>query len=141
MTFRSILVVGVLGVSALSPVPVGAAESRPKPSIDMRASPQVSFSPARIVLTGELKNVTNEDANLYCPTVIWEWGDGTQSEHTADCQPFEPGTSEVKQRYVQQHTFDTPGRFRVTLRLMRGSQVLLSGSVMLTVRPGGNVAY
>ena len=92
-------------------------------------------------MTGELKNVTNLDADYYCPTIVWDWGDGTQSERSANCDPFEPGTSEIKLRYVQSHTFNTPGRFRVVLKLVKGSQVLLSGSVSLTIRAGGGTIY
>lgn len=139
MTVRSFAFVGVVGLLLLDPGRQVAGEGRQKPGLDLRASPQVAFSPARIVLTGELKNVDGLDAQLYCPTVVWEWGDGTQSERSADCEPFEAGTSEIKQRYVQEHTFNLPGRFKVVLRLVKGSQVLLSGSTTLTVRAGGNV--
>jgi hypothetical protein len=139
MTFRSFVVVGVAALALGHPGGRLAGEGRQKPALDLRASPQVAFSPARIVLTGELRNVTNLDSGFYCPTVVWEWGDGTESTYSADCQPFEPGISEVKMRYIQQHTFDMPGQFRVALRLKKGTQVVLSGSTTVTVRAGGNV--
>jgi hypothetical protein len=142
MTFRSFLVLGTaVGLALFDSMAALSGESRPKASLTLNASPQVAFTPARIVLTGDLKNVTNLDADFYCPTIVWEWGDGTQSERSANCDPFEPGTSEVKLRYVQVHTFNTPGRFRVVLRLVKGSQVVLSGSTSLTIRPGGGLIY
>jgi hypothetical protein len=134
MTARTVFFVGlVVCVVARSGLVAGE-----KPTLDLRASPQVAFSPARIVLTGELKNVQGLDEQLYCPTVVWEWGDGTQSMHSSDCEPFQPGTSELKLRYIQEHRFQTPGRFRVVLKLQKGTQVVLSGSTVLTVREGGN---
>jgi hypothetical protein len=141
MTFRTFVCGGVVAAAWLWPGGALDAADKPKRSLELRASPQVAFSPARIVLTGELRNVSTKDEELFCPEVEWDWGDGTQSTASADCGPFDAATSETKVRYVQQHTFDLPGRFKVVLRLKRGPQVLLSGTTTLTVRAGGNVMY
>ena len=141
MTCRSVLGVAVVGIAMLPWAAPVAGEGSPKPSLNLKASPQVGFSPMRVVLTAELKNVGDKEADLYCPSVVWDWGDGTQSMHSANCEPFEAGSTAVKTRYVQEHTYNMPGRFRVVLRLERSSKVLLAGSTTLTVRPGGNIMY
>ena len=142
MVFRACVCTGIAAAAfSLWPGTGLDAADRARRSLDLRASPQVSFSPSRVVLTGELRNVTTQDEEMYCPEVEWEWGDGTRSSVSADCGPFEPGASTTKLRYVQQHTFQYPGYFKVVLRLKRGPQVLVSGTTTLTVRAGGNVMY
>ena len=54
----------------------------------------------------------------YCPTVEWEWGDGTQSESTTDCEPYEAGKSEIKRRFIVEHVFRA-GHYQVSFRLKR----------------------
>ncbi len=67
-----------------------------KPSLTLKASPAVAFSPARIVLVAELRGGPNDYEQYYCPGIEWEWGDGTTSENVEDCEPFEPGKIEVE---------------------------------------------
>ena len=75
-------------------------------------SPPIAFSPARIVVTAELKGGAPDDPELYCPDVEWDWGDGTRSEATENCEPFEDGKSTVKRRWTTSHTFDMQGTYR-----------------------------
>src|SRR6185436_3590792 len=72
-------------------------ESR-RPKITLRATPTISMAPSRVVLTAELVGGANDYEDFYCPTVQWDWGDGTQSESTIDCEPYEAGKSEIKRR-------------------------------------------
>ncbi len=108
-----------------------------KPSMSLRASPSMAFTPARVVVTAELRNVRQDDGTFYCPALEWTWGDGTQSEERPNCDPFEAGVSQVRTRYVKQYTFYSAGRYRVTLRLKRGRDVILAGSTEVTIREGG----
>ncbi len=112
------------------------AQKAKEASLSLRVSPQVSFSPARVVATGELKDVDETSAEFYCPGLEWEWGDGTTSEASFDCEPFEAGTTEIKKRFTSEHTFQNAGRFRVQLRLKRQRKVILAGAVVVQVRPG-----
>lgn len=107
-----------------------------KPSIVLRASPNMAFSPARIVATADVRGGPDDHEELYCPTVEWDWGDGTRSESSVDCEPYEPGRSEIKRRYVSDHRYTYAGRYRVTLRLRRGNKVVLSAGTNVVVRPG-----
>jgi hypothetical protein len=107
-----------------------------KPSLSVRVSPPISFSPARVVFTAELKGGAPDDSELYCPNVEWDWGDGTRSEATENCEPFEDGKSTVKRRWTTSHTFDMQGTYRVVLRLKRGSKTIVAGNNTVQVKPG-----
>jgi hypothetical protein len=113
-----------------------ASDKNRRPGITLRASPSVAFSPARIHLTAELKGGPDDYANYYCPTVEWDWGDGTLSESRTDCDPYEAGKSEIKRRYMAQHTFRYGGNYRVTFRLKQDSKTVAASQTTVQVRPG-----
>ena len=106
-----------------------------KPTLSVKASPSISFAPARIVVVAELKG-GNDEEELYCPTVEWEWGDLTQSVVEADCEPYSPGKSEIKRRYTVEHQFKNPGSFKIVLRLKKGSRIVGQGTAQVQVRAG-----
>jgi hypothetical protein len=80
-----------------------------KPSISLKATPSAGFSPVRVVVTAELKGGSDDFEDFYCATVEWDWDDGTKSESKTDCDPYEVGKSEIKRRYVGEHTFRSTG--------------------------------
>ena len=123
------------GRSPSTTVPQDAGPGK-KPSITVRATPSMAFSPARIVATADLRGGSDSDEALYCPTVEWDWGDGTKSESALDCEPYEPGRSEIRRRYVSDHRYQYAGRYTVILRLKRGDRVVLTGRTSVTIRPG-----
>jgi hypothetical protein len=102
----------------------------------LKATPPIAFSPARIVVSAELKGGTLETDEFYCPTLEWDWGDGTKSESTNDCPPFEAGKSTVEHRWSTSHTFQTADAYRVQLRLRRGTKTLVAGNIAVQVKPG-----
>lgn len=106
-----------------------------KPSVTVKASPIVGFSPARMVLTADLKG-GEESEELYCATVEWEWGDDTRSEAKTDCDPFEAGKSEIKRHFTIDHTYNSAGDYRVEFRLKQKNKVVARGSTDVKVRPG-----
>jgi hypothetical protein len=129
----------ILAVSAVLLVPSNALHAQQgskKPSLSLKASPAVSFAPARIVLVAEVKGGANDNEEFYCPTVEWEWGDLTQSVAEADCQPYEGGKSEIRRRYTVEHQFRNPGAFKVYLRLKKGSRVIAQANTQIQVRAG-----
>lgn len=107
-----------------------------KPSLSLKASPSVSFAPARIVLVAELKGGANDIEDYYCPTVEWEWGDFTNSIVEADCEPYAEGKSEIKRRYTVEHQFKNAGSFRIVLRLKKGTRVVATANTLIQVREG-----
>lgn len=107
-----------------------------KASLSLKASPTIVFSPARVVVSAELKGGADDTDELYCPSLEWDWGDGTRSEANADCEPFEAGKSTIQRRFTSAHTFNIAGNYRVQLRLKRGSKVVLGGHISVQVKPG-----
>ena len=100
--------VAAVGVPASASSPAEPAQNK-KPSISLKATPPVGFSPLRVVVTAELKGGASDFEDFYCASVEWDWGDGTKSETKADCDPYEAGKSEIKRRYVMEHTFRSSG--------------------------------
>src|SRR5438876_6696661 len=117
------------------PAPKDDDSKRPK--LSLKAQPVVALSPARVVLTAELAGGANDFEDFYCATTEWDWGDGTQSESTSDCSPYETGKSEIKRRFTVEHVFRA-GKYRVQLRLKRRDKTVASAGVNIEVRPGLN---
>jgi hypothetical protein len=107
-----------------------------KPSLSLKATPAVSFAPARVVIVAEVKGGSNDFEDFYCPTVEWEWGDFTQSTAEADCDPYSPGKSEIKRRYTVDHRYKNPGAFKIMLRLKKGDKIVATATTQVQVRPG-----
>jgi PKD repeat protein len=135
---RSLVV--ALSVGALAIAGVAAQDDKAKdvkkPSLSIKASPTIVFSPARVVVSAELKGGAEDSAELYCPSLEWDWGDGTRSESNVDCEPFEAGKTTIQRRFSASHTFNIAGNYRVQLRLKRGSKTVLGGHVSVQVKPG-----
>lgn len=109
-------------------------DKKAKPSISVRLSPITGFAPLRVVATAVLSGGADDFQDFYCPTVEWEWGDGTRSESKVDCEPYEAGKSEIKRSYALDHRFEWGGEFRVQFRLKQKSKTVGSGSQTITVR-------
>jgi hypothetical protein len=107
-----------------------------KPQLSLRASPPISFSPANIHLVAELKGGPDDFEEFYCPAVEWDWGDGTRSENSSDCDPYEAGVSQILRRFSKTHVYNIQGRYRVQVRLKRNTKVLTSASTNIQVRAG-----
>ena len=107
-----------------------------KPSLSLKATPAISFAPARVILVAEVKGGADDFEDFYCPTVEWEWGDLTQSTAEADCEPYSPGKSSIKRRYTVEHRFKNAGGFKVILRLKKGNKVIASANTQVQVRAG-----
>jgi hypothetical protein len=106
-----------------------------RPQVKLRAQPVISMAPSRVVLTAELVGGADDFEDFYCPTVQWEWGDGTRSESTNDCAPYEPGKTEIKRRFTVEHVFRM-GAYRVMFRLKRRDKAVAFATVSIQVRPG-----
>ena len=131
-----LLPLGFVTLSAAAPQRSEKDQATDKrPRVLLKAQPAIAMSPARIVLTAELQGGQNDYEDFYCPTVEWDWGDGTQSESTIDCAPYESGKSEIKRRFTVEHVFRA-GMYRVTFKLKRREKVVGLSTVNVQVRPG-----
>lgn len=113
-------------------------EENQRPRLSLKARPNVGIAPARVVLTAELVGGASDFQEYYCPTVLWDWADGTESESTFDCEPYEAGKSEIKRRYTVQHTFRA-GSHKVWIRLKRNDKLVASADVTIQIQPGRGV--
>jgi hypothetical protein len=107
-----------------------------RPRLSLQARPAVGVSPTRVVLTAELTGGANDFEEYYCAAVEWDWGDDTRSESTTDCEPYEEGKSEIKRRYVVEHTFVRAGSYKIYLRLKRRNKAVATATTSIQIRPG-----
>ena len=108
-----------------------------RPRLNLRAQPPIAISPARIVLTAELVGGANDFEEYYCPTIQWDWGDGTTSEASTDCPPYEEGKTEIKRRFTVEHIFRRPGGYKVYFRMKHNTKDVAAASTIVQVQPGG----
>ena len=135
----ALVLVLALGLGPLAQDPQGpasAADKNKKPTLTVRATPAVAFSPARVRAVAELKGGPDDHQELYCASVEWDWGDLTQSESTTDCEPYEAGVSQITRRFSGEHLYRSQGRYRVQIRLKRNGKVVSGANTTITVRAG-----
>ena len=106
-----------------------------RPKVSLKAQPVIAMAPARVVLTAELTGGANDFEEFYCSSIEWEWGDGTKSESSSDCAPYEAGKSEIKRRYTVEHVFRA-GMYRVVFHLKQHDKTVGNATVQIQIRPG-----
>lgn len=125
----------VLGAVWQGRAAAGAEPGKAKPSVNVKATPVMGFSPARIVVTAEVRG--GEDTQeLSCASEEWDWGDDTQSKNSADCDPYEAGKSAIKRRFTIDHVFETAGDYRIQFSLKQKNKLVARGSTDVKIRPG-----
>ena len=107
-----------------------------KPSLSLKITPPVGFAPLKTRLVVDVRNGDDDFAGFYCPTIEWDWGDGTVSANSEDCDPYEAGKSAIRRRFSTEHTFRLPGAYRVVFRLKQKDRVVGSSTVNVQVRAG-----
>ncbi len=104
-----------------------------KTSLLLRATPVMAFAPARITLAAQLKGEVGDKEDFYCPTVEWDWGDGTISQSSSDCEPFQPNKSEIQKSFTTQHIYKTGGEYVVKIMLKKAERVVAMASASLNI--------
>ena len=107
-----------------------------RPSLALKATPPLGFSPLRVHASVDVRGGPDDSPDFYCPAVSWDWGDGTVSENSEDCDPYEEGTSAIRRRFSANHTFQQGGAYRLTFRLKQKTRVIASASTNVQVRAG-----
>ena len=107
-----------------------------KPSLSLKATPPAGFAPLRVHAVVDVRGGANDYAEFYCATVQWDWDDGTISENSEDCDPYEAGKSQIKRRYTVQHQFRRAGNYKLYFHLKSRDRVIGSGTTTLQVQPG-----
>jgi PKD domain len=133
LLYAAALLIAAAGSSAAQ-----SEEREPKrPSLSLKATPGTGMVPVRISATAEFKGGDDDFRDYYCPTIEWNWGDGTVSEASADCEPYEGGVSQIKRRYTVQHTYKRAGAFRISFRLKIKGRVITSQTTTVRLLGGG----
>ena len=107
-----------------------------KPSLSLKVTPPVGFSPLRVRLVVDVRGGADDYADFYCAATEWDWGDGTVSGNSEDCDPYQSGKSTIKRRYSIEHVFRQPGTFQVFFRLKQRDRVIAASSGNVQVRAG-----
>jgi hypothetical protein len=109
---------------------------RERPSLSLRATPPVGLTPLNVRAVVEIEGGADDHPDFYCPAIEWDWGDGTRSESSRDCEPYVSGESEITRRYTATHTYRNSGAFRLRFRLRQGDDIVENRDVRLQVRRG-----
>lgn len=114
-----------------------AADDKPKkPKLTVKASPVMAVSPARVVVSADVTGGPDDFEEFYCASVEWDWGDDTKSNKTADCDPYEPGKSQITRRFTADHVYRTAGDYRIQFRLKKKNKAVASAGTSVKIRPG-----
>ena len=95
------------------------------------------MAPSKVTLRAELVGGANDYEDFYCPTIEWDWDDGTMSESTSDCEPYEAGKSEIKRRFTIEHVFRA-GYYHVAFRLKRRDKAVAAATTTVQVQGGAD---
>jgi hypothetical protein len=107
-----------------------------RPSLALKATPPVGFTPLRVRVVVDVRGGSNDYADFYCPTIEWDWGDGTVSESRSDCEPYEAGTSTIQRRWSAEHVFRQAGGYKVAFRIKQKNKAIAMTTTNVQVREG-----
>ena len=110
-----------------------------KPSLSLRVTPPVGFTPLRVRVVAEARDGSDDYADFYCASVDWDWGDGTMSENSSDCDPFEAGKSTIRRRFTAEHVYRGQGAHKVIFKLKQKDRVVGTANVTVQVRSGAGL--
>jgi hypothetical protein len=112
-----------------------AADDR-KPSLSLKVTPPVGFSPLRVRVVVDVRGGADDYADFYCPSIEWDWGDGTVSEASSDCDPYEAGKSSIQRRWASDHIYRQSGGYKLMFRLKQKNKAIAVSSAQVQVRAG-----
>jgi len=135
-TAATCLAVATAGVLVVAQQKSAKDAEGKRPKVTLRVQPQVAMAPARVTLAAELTGGADDFEEYYCPAIEWNWGDDTSSEASSDCEPYEPGKSQIKRRYTIQHQFRRPGAYKLYFHLKQKGRIVGSATATLQVQPG-----
>jgi hypothetical protein len=107
-----------------------------KPSLALRLTPPVGFSPLRVRVVVDVRGGSDDYADFYCPSIEWDWADGTVSESSEDCAPYEAGKSTIRRRFTAEHTYRQSGSYQIYFRMKQRDRVVAAGNGTVQVRAG-----
>jgi hypothetical protein len=131
-----LLVIGVAYPEAQSDDTKAKGEPK-RPQLTLKATPGSAMVPVRISVAAELKGGDEDFEEYYCPAIEWTWGDGTTSESSNDCDPYQAGKSVIRRKYTGEHPYRQGGSYRISLRLKKSDKVVGSATTVIQLLGGG----
>ena len=137
-----VVVLSAASLLAIGSVLVAQSDSKPKtepkrPQVSLKATPASGMVPVRVVGMAELKGGDDDFEEYYCPTIEWNWDDGTVSESSNDCEPYEAGKSVIKRKYTVTHPYKQGGHYRITFKLKQKQKVVGGANTVVQLLGGG----
>jgi hypothetical protein len=137
---RAFCTLAAIAAALLASTPATTAQQRDsddkKPSLSLKVTPPLGFSPLRVRAVIEVRGGRDDDSDFYCAGTEWDWGDGTVSESSSDCDPYEAGKSTIKRRFSADHVFRQQGSSKIVFRLKQKTKVVGSATATIQVRAG-----
>ena len=116
---------------------IAGAEEDKKPSLSLKANASRGLlAAARAPGGGRARAAPTTTTSSTVPGIEWAWGDGTESESSEDCEPYQAGVSTIKRRFSAEHVFRQAGNYRVFFRLKQKDKVVAAASANVQVRAG-----
>jgi hypothetical protein len=114
---------------------IAPASAKPKrPTLGVRVSPRMAFSPVDVIATAELTGGEDSE-DFYCLAIEWDWDDGSKSLQDSDCEPFQPGTK-IERRFSSEHHYTRAGSYNIRAALKAQDKVVATNAFRLLVRQG-----
>jgi hypothetical protein len=118
------------------------ADDKDKPSLSIRATPISGFAPMKVSVSVAVQGGPDDYQAFYCPSIEWDWDDGTKSQEKVDCDPYEAGKSSIRRNYRAEHRYEFGGtEFRLQFRLKQKNKTVASTSTTIRVQPGIRDGY
>jgi hypothetical protein len=134
---RSCTLIAAAAVFALAGLTLhGQQATAKKPSLSLKATPALGFTPLRVRAVVEVREGSDDYEEFYCAGAEWDWGDGTMSENSSDCDPYEAGKSKIQRRFTGDHTYRQVGQFKITFKLKQKTKQVAAVSTNVEVRGG-----
>ena len=111
------------------------ASAKPKrPTLGVRVSPRMAFSPVSVLAMAELSGGEDSE-DFYCLAIEWDWDDGSKSLQDSDCEPYQQGTK-IERRFSSEHYYSRGGSYNIRAALKAQEKVVATTAFRLVVRQG-----
>ena len=134
MKRSSLFTVVAVGLAAAVMVGVPASAKPKRPSLGVRVSPRMAFSPIDVLAIAELTGGEDSE-DFYCLAIEWDWDDGSKSLQDSDCEPYESGTK-IERRFSSAHYYSRAGNYNIRAALKSQEKVIATNAFRLIVRQG-----
>ncbi len=127
----------IIAIALAGGLSLGASASAPKPkrpTLGVRVSPRMGFSPIEVIAMAELTGGEDSE-DFYCLAIEWDWDDGSKSLQDSDCEPYQPGTK-IERRFSSEHYYSRAGLYNIRAALKAQDKVIATNAYRLTVRQG-----